>query len=152
MWVSDAKMGDVPSQFVLGNRYYICYELIDETTGKIANETSNINYKATETIRNSSGKVFEYTYNNSDYNWISSVCNQEDTYTGTVTISGDVNISCSVSFDVWTDIAPELGVWAWEGDESNKIKTISAGKTAYCSYLIRDKNTKKNLEHRSLTI
>ena len=49
MWVSDAKMGDVPSQFVLGNRYYICYELIDETTGKIANETSNINYKAITT-------------------------------------------------------------------------------------------------------
>lgn len=145
VWVSDTGMGDVPSKFTLGSRYYICYELIDETTGKKANETSNINYKATETIRNSSGKVFEYTYDKSDNNWISSVCNQEDTYTGTVTISGDVNISCSVSFDAWADVAPALGAWAWEGDESNKVKTISAGKTAYCSYLIRDNNTKKNL-------
>lgn len=145
VWVSDTKMGDVPSKFVRGNRYYICYELIDQTTGKKANETSNINYKATETIRNSSGKVFEYTYNNSDCNWISTVCNEEDTYSGTVTISGDVGISCSISFDVWADVAPTLKVWTWESDESNKVTTINAGRIVHCSYLIRDKNTQKNL-------
>lgn len=145
VWVSDTGMGDVPSKFILGNRYYICYELIDETTGKRANETSNINYKATETIRNSSGKVFEYSYDNSDNNWINCVCEQEDTFTGTVTISGDVNVSCSVSFEVWADFTPAVGAWAWEGEESNEVKSISAGKTAYCSYLIRDNITKKNL-------
>lgn len=145
VWVSNTGMGNVPSDFALGERYYICYELIDESTGKKANETSNIRYQATETVRNSKGKVFEHTYENSDYNWISVVCDSEDTYTGTVTISGDVSISCSVSFDVYAETVPEMKVWAWEDNDSNEIRTIDVGKTAYCSYLIRDQCTKKNL-------
>lgn len=145
VWVSDTGMGSVPSDFYKGNRYYICYELIDTTTGKKANETSNIRFKATETVRNSSGPVFEYTYENSDNNWISFVCNSEDTYTGTVTITGDVNISCSVSFEAWANTAPQIKAWAWEGDESNEVSTIGVGTTVYLSYLIRDKYTQKNL-------
>lgn len=145
VWVSDTKMGDVPSKYTLGNRYYICYELIDKTTGKKANETSNINYNATETIRNSGGVVFEHTYEKSDYNWISIVCNTEDTYTGTVTISGDLSISCTVSFDVYAETRPQIKAWVWEGDDSNEVSSVSVGKTAYCSYLIRDKYTEKNL-------
>lgn len=145
VWVSDTGMGDVPSNFILGRKYYLCYELIDLSTGQRANSTSNINYKATETIRNSSGKIFEHTYENSDYNWISNACNSEDTYTGTVTISGDVTVSSSVSFDVYADTAPQMKIWAWESDDSKEIDTIEVGKTAYCSYLIRDKYTGKNL-------
>lgn len=145
VWVSDSGMGSVPSDFYKGNRYYICYELIDTATGKKANETSNIRFKATETVRNSSGTVFEYTYENSDNNWISFVCNSEDTYTGTVTITGDVNISCSVSFEAWANTAPQIKAWAWEGDESNEVSTIGVGTTVYLSYLIRDKYTQKNL-------
>ena len=145
VWISDTEMGGVPEKFTLGKRYYLCYELIDESTGKKANETGGINYRATETIRNSNGTVFEHTYDNSDCNWISIVCNEEDTYTGTVTISGDVGISCSVSFEAWADFAPTFKVWAWEGDESNEISKINAGEKVYCSYWIRDKYTKKNL-------
>ncbi len=145
VWVSDAEMGGVPSNFIKGKRYYICYELIDESTGKRANETSNINYTATETVRNSSEKVCEYSYKNSDYNWIWIECGSEDTYTGTVTISGDVEVSCSVSFDVYADTSPQMKIWTWDGDDSKEISTMSVGKTAYCSYLVRDKYTGKNL-------
>ncbi|MGN0441313.1 MAG: dockerin type I domain-containing protein [Acutalibacteraceae bacterium] len=144
VWVSDTAMGSVPSDFYKGNRYYICYELIDATTGKKANETSNIRFKATETVRNSSGIVFEYTYEN-DNNWISFVCDAEDTYTGTVTISGDVDASCSVSFEAWAKTAAQIKTWAWEGDESNGVSTIGVGTTVYISYLIRDKYTQRNL-------
>ncbi len=145
VWVSDSAMGDVPTGFVKGKRYYICYELTDTSTGKKANEISSMNYNATETVRNSDGKVFQHTYEKSDYNWISVVCDSEDTYTGTVTISGDVNISCSISFEVYADTAPQVKVWAWETDDTQEISTIAVGKTAYCSYLIRDKYTTKNL-------
>lgn len=145
VWLSDSAMGDVPSEFILNNKYYLCFELIDETTGKRANETSNISYTATETIRNSSGKVFDYSYSNSDNNWISIVCDQEDTYTGTVTVTGDVNLSCSVSMNVWAKTGPQIKVWAWEDVDTNEIDSIDVGKTAYCSYLIRDKYTEKNL-------
>ncbi len=145
VWVSDTEMGNVPSNYVLGNKYYICYELIDETTGQPVSTSSNLRYKATETIRNSSGKVFEYTYTNSNRNWISTVCNTEDTYTGTVTITGDVNISCSVSFQVWAKTGPQIKIWAWKDNDANEIDSVNVGETAYCSYLIRDKYTKKNL-------
>lgn len=145
VWMSDTKMGDVPTKFVKGNRYYLCYELTNETTGQKVNETENMNYSATETIRNASGKVFEYTYEKSDNNWISFVCDSEDEYTGTVTINGDVGISCSVSFDAYADTSPQIKVWAWEDDDSKEIDSIDIGKKAYCSYLIRDKYTKENL-------
>ena len=145
VWVSETGMGDVPSGYICDKRYYICYELIDTATGKRANASGNINYKATETIRNSEGKIFEHTYQNSDNNWISAVCDSEDTYTGTVTISGDIGVSASVSFDVYANTAPQIKVWAWENDASREISTIDVGKTAYCSYLVRDKYSGKNL-------
>lgn len=145
VWFSDTGMGDAPSEFYTGNRYYLCYELIDETTGRRVNETSNISYSATEKIKNSSGTIFEHTYNNSDNNWISFVCDDEDTYSGTVTISGDIGLSCSVSFTAWTNTAPQIKTWAWEGDDANEIDCLSPGKTVGLSYLIRDKNTGKNL-------
>ncbi len=145
VWVSDSKMGNIPSNFKKGTMYYLCYELTDLSTGRRVNETASMNYKATETVRNSNGTVYEYTYNNSDNNWIGVTCDSEDTYTGTVTISGDVGVSCSVSFDVYADTAPQIKVWAWENDDSQEISSIGVGQTAYCSYLIRDKYTEKNL-------
>lgn len=145
VWVSDTKMGAVPSDFVKGKGYYLCYELIDESTGKKANETSSINYTATETIRNSSGKVFEHSYKNSDYNWIWIECSSEDTYTGVVTISGDIEISCGVSFNVFAKTSPQIKIWAWDNNDTIEIRSVDVGKTAYCSYLIRDKYTEKNL-------
>lgn len=138
-------MGDVPSSFYTGNRYYLCYELIDLTTGKPVNETSNINYKATETIKSSSGSIFEYTYDRSNRNWISFVCNAEDTYVGTVTVSGDVGVSSGVSFEAWVNTAPQIKVWAWEDNESEETKTLDISKTAHFSYMVRDKNTQKKL-------
>lgn len=145
VWVSDTEMGNVPGNFVLNNKYYICYELIDEITGQPVSPSTSMNYRVTETIRNSEGKVFEHTYTNSNRNWISTVCNSEDTYTGTVTVTGDVNISCSVSFEVWAKTGPQIKIWAWEDDDSNEIDSIEVGETAYCSYLIRDKYSNKNL-------
>ena len=70
VWVSDTGMGDVPSDFHTGTRYYICYELIDLSTGQRA---TNISISAKETVRNSKGVVFEHTYENSNNNWISFV-------------------------------------------------------------------------------
>ena len=145
VWVSDAKMGEVPSDFEVGNRYYICYELIDESTGKRASETSNISYNAKETVRNSKGTVFEYTYPNSDNNWISFVCEDEDTYTGTVTISGDVDITCSVSFNARTASIPQAKIWFWNNNEGKEVDSVTVGENVKVSYLIRDKISEKDL-------
>lgn len=145
VWVSDAKMGEVPSDFEVGNRYYICYELIDESTGKRASETSNISYNAKETVRNSKGTVFEYTYPNSDNNWISFVCEDEDTYTGTVTISGNVDITCSVSFNARTASIPQAKIWLWNNNEGKEIDSVTVGENVKVSYLIRDKISEKDL-------
>ena len=142
VWVSDTGMGSVPSNYHTGTRYYICYELIDLSTGQRA---TNISINAKETVRNSSGVVFEHTYENSNNNWISFVPDSEDTYTGTVTITGDTDLSCGVSFEAWADTKPSVKIWAWEGDQSNEISSLGVGQTAYISYLIRDNNTKSNL-------
>ena len=150
VWVSDTRMGEVPSEYETGNRYYICYELTDSDTGKRVNEIDSVNYTATETIRNSKGIVFEHSYQNSDYNWISIVCDTEDTYIGEVTISGDYDIACSVSFNVRTKTIPAIKIWAWEKNDSEIVSTIGVGKTVHCSYRIRDKITDKNLNDASI--
>ena len=141
VWVSDTKMGDIPSEYVKGRTYYICYELIDESTGKRANETGNINYDATESIKYPDGRVWEYTYNNSDNNWIRAECSSEGTYTGTVTISGDVGITCTVSFDIKADIWPQMDVWTWNDVYTKEITTAYVGEKVYCSCKLIDKYT-----------
>ena len=80
VWVSDTGMGDVPSNFHTGTRYYICYELIDLSTGQRAN---NISISAKETVRNSKGVVFEHTYENSNNNWISFVPDRSERHLDT---------------------------------------------------------------------
>ena len=141
VWVSDTKMGDIPSEYVKGRTYYICYELIDESTGKRANETGNINYDATESIKYPDGRVWEYTYNNSDNNWIGRECSSEGTYTGTVTISGDVGITCTVSFDIKADTWPQMDVWTWNDVYTKEITTAYVGEKVYCSCKLIDKYT-----------
>ena len=141
VWVSDTKMGDIPSEYVKGRTYYICYELIDESTGKRANETGNINYDATESIKYPDGRVWEYTYNNSDNNWIRAECSSEGTYTGTVTISGDVGITCTVSFDIKADTWPQMDVWTWNDVYTKEITTAYVGEKVYCSCKLIDKYT-----------
>lgn len=83
------------------------------------------------------------------FQWISFVCDSEDTYTGTVTVSGDVEVSSTVSFEAFADTAPQARVWMWDANESEEIYTTEVGKNVNVNVLIRDKNSKKNLNDSS---
>ena len=77
------------------------------------------------------------------FQWISFVCDSEDTYTGTVTVSGDVEVSSTVSFEAFAETTPQARVWMWDANESEEIYTTEVGKNVNVNVLIRDKNSKK---------
>ncbi|MCM1228028.1 MAG: glycoside hydrolase family protein [Clostridium sp.] len=100
VWVGDTETGHCPTEYVYGNRYYICYELTDLNTGKKINEISDLNYTVTETLKKPDGSVFEYSYDNSDGNWISTVAMLDGRYEGNVSVTGDFSVDCGVSFNI----------------------------------------------------
>lgn len=43
-------------------------------------------------------------------------------------------MSCTVSFDAYTETSPAIKIWAWDDDVDNNISDFSLGKTTYISY------------------
>lgn len=85
VWFSDSQMGTGQTNGKKGNTYYLCYELLDLDTNRRLNESSPGDYKTTETIYKPDGsRVFTYSYDKSDYNWIRSTFDGTGTYKGTV--------------------------------------------------------------------
>lgn len=112
VWFSDNKMGNGQTSGTKGNIYYLCYELLDLNTDKRLNENSPGEYKTTETIYEPNGsRVFSYTYDKSDYNWIRSALDGTGTYKGTVqavvdgkTVEGSAQISISEPVTIRQDL------------------------------------------------
>lgn len=122
VWVSDDKMGAVPSKYYTGNRYYLCYELIyNDTNEKIGNAK---NYTVTEQFTLPNGKTSTYTYNN-DNNWYSIVCTTEGNYKGAVTVSGDIVGTTNVNFDVKV-----------KDDEKPVIKNVRVSNVSSTGYTV----------------
>ena len=99
-WISDSKMGGIPEKLYTGQPFYLCYELIySDTKERIS---GNLNYSVKETIKRPDGSVaHEYSYDNSNNNWIGITPNKSGKYEGTVVASGDINITVNVSTNIY---------------------------------------------------
>lgn len=154
-WMSDTGMGDVPSLFRTGTSYYLCYELIDPASGKRFNEVSNANYTITETFYKPDGSVaFSYSYDNSDYNWISHVPQEAGAYRGKVEITGDYIGDTEVSFEV-KEHKVMLHSWFSDSKMGEQVTTSKKGTTYYLCYEIIDEETGEltsDLDGQSYTI
>ena len=104
VWVSDSAFGSVPEKFVARDRVYLCYELIDKNTGQKINSLVNKSYSAVLTLYKPDGSVLYSSQVDDDDNyWISSVPYEAGVYKGIVSVSGDVNVTCDVSFTLVYD-------------------------------------------------
>ena len=92
-WFSKTPMGDAVSYLEKGQSYYMCYGI--KCDGKYYfNKYANVDYSVTEAVYGpDSKKVYEYTYDKSDNNWIRFTATQTGTYKGTTTIKGCFNSS-----------------------------------------------------------
>lgn len=92
-WFSKTPMGDKVSNLEKGQSYYMCYGI--KCDGKYYfNKYANVDYSVTEAVYGPDGKkVYEYTYDKSDNNWIRFTATQTGTYKGTTTIKGYFNSS-----------------------------------------------------------
>ena len=143
VWFSNTGMGSGISEMTVGERYYLCYEIIDLSTGKRANADNNMSYQVKEVIKKSDGSNFQYTYSNSDNNWISFVPTKEGNCVGTVTVSGDLSVEASVNLKEYNKVRPGLKVSAYDSDSNSKITEFEAGKETYINYTLADIDTKE---------
>ena len=92
-WFSKTPMGDEVSYLEKGQSYYMCYGIICDNKYYF-NKYANVDYNVTEAVYGPDGKkVYEYTYDKSDNNWIRFTATQTGTYKGTTTIKGYFNAS-----------------------------------------------------------
>ncbi len=150
VWFSNTGMGSGISEMTVGERYYLCYEIIDLSTGKRANADNNMSYQVKEVIKKSDGSNFQYTYSNSDNNWISFVPTKEGNCVGTVTVSGDLSVEASVNLKAYNKVRPGLKVSAYDSDSNSKITEFEAGKETYINYTLADIDTKEYINDTSI--
>ncbi|MBE6574050.1 MAG: hypothetical protein E7652_06630 [Ruminococcaceae bacterium] len=103
-WVSSSEYGSSLTSGTVGNRYYLCYQIIDKVSGKPLNEVVSKSYKVKISYYYPDGSVFfENTVSNTDESWISSYFKTPGTYTYAVTITGDYSYSSKKTFVINDD-------------------------------------------------
>ena len=135
-WISDSKMGNVPEKFKIGKTYYLCYEVIDLSTGEQFNDV-NYNYSISETLYNPDGReIGTYRYENSNNNWISYSSNTPGVYKGVVTISGDINLKVEVSYEVKANKVEDIRIQDSNGNYRNNLLMKNIGDTVLLKAVI----------------
>lgn len=139
-WISDTAMGDIPGVFRTGHRYYLCYEVYDTETGQKLNTAhSGQQYTATEKIIRPDGSTqYEYSYSNSDNNWISNVMDTAGKYTGRVTLSGDLNASVDISWTVQDSLTVAARVWLSDSEYGDWLDEGVQGEKCWVCYELMD--------------
>lgn len=128
-WISDDKMGDVPENFKLGKTYYLCYEVLDSSTGKRFDD-ANYNYSINETLYNSDGSVIgNHKYENSNNNWIGYRAYTPGIYKGVVTISGDYDLKVEVSYELKSNKVEEIQIQDSNGNYRSNLVMKNIGDT-----------------------
>ena len=146
-WFSTTAMGDSINQCNSGDSLYLCYRLYDSNTGKNWNELENRSYSVKETVYNPDGSErFNYTYNNSDTNWIKVVPDGEGNYRGKIELTGDRtgHVECSVSVIKHKDLNIMLSSWFSTTAMGDKISSCNTGDNLYLCYRLYDKESGKN--------
>ena len=96
-WFSKTGMGEEAKDYTVRNRYYLCYELLDEY-GRNIDDTGSYDFSVEEKIYDEFGETHcEYTYDNGG-NWISFIPYRACRYYGKVTVSGYVGITVDLDF------------------------------------------------------
>ncbi len=137
-WVSDSKMGDVPQSYQSGKMYYLCYEVLDASTGKRLDD-SRVNYQMKETIYAPDGSVANTcTYSNSNNNWIGFQTRNGGEYRGVVEISGDYSGKCEVSYTIPDLTSPDIFFCTSGSKYGDELYSFKQGNFVFFYYKMYD--------------
>lgn len=151
VWTSLSDDGSVAGQTVyqVGDKIYLWYKMYDANTGDLYNTYEDKSYKVTLTfcdssgnpLYNSNGNKLEYTYENSDINWLRYTFTEPGTYTGVITISGDISWGKYTTFTVEALAAPGVTTDKSEyelGETVTITRGTSTGATMYAYGILKD--------------
>ena len=142
VWVSEEKMGQTSKGYKPKVTQYLCYELLDNDTGQILADNIGLSYNVNEKVTKKDGTlVYSYDYKNNN-NWIGVTGEGGSQYVGTVTVTGDINVSATVN---WSVIRPGIDIWISDTPMGNKVTEFTEGDTAYFCYRMVDNVSGKNL-------
>lgn len=126
-WISDAEMGNVPENYKLGKTYYLCYEVLDSSTGKRLDDGK---YSINETLYSQDGSVISTRkYENSNNNCMGYCAYTPGIYRGVVTISGDYDLKVEVSYEVKPNKVEEIQIQDSNGNYRSNLLMKNIGDT-----------------------
>lgn len=148
-WISDTKMGDEVTTLNTGQMYYLCYKIYDGNTGDYFSSYSDKKYTVTETVYDASGNIIHSNpYETSNDNWIGFTPTSGGSWTGEVSVTGDIYGVKTISFDVVERISM-FNLWISDsamGDEvsintkdDKRYFNCEVGKQYYACYKMYDK-------------
>lgn len=140
-WFSTDKMGTKSNYVLINTPVYLCYKLFDKNTGDLYSTYSSNGYTVKEAIYDPSGQLLgDYTYSDSDNNWISFTPSQNGIYTGKVTFTRGTNeTTITRTIPVTRDI--DSDAWMSSSAMGTETTRFSLGNTCYLNYKIYDPDT-----------
>ncbi len=125
-WISNEAMTESIGQVVSGNWAYLNYELVDANTGIGIDSIVNKSYTASMAIYGPDGALEHSNTDSTDESYIGIKRWKEGRYTGIVTISGDINDSVTLYYDMVYDatLVPSVNSVYLNLNETNQ-QTIS---------------------------
>ena len=99
-WLSDSATGDVTSEYKIGNNYYLCYQLLDEVSGKALDEVMGYDYNVELTASAPDGTVVMSQTNKEDSSSYALFIDKIGSYQFKAEISGEVILSKSFTVQV----------------------------------------------------
>ncbi len=143
-WLSDSPAGAEVTNCYAGSKYYLCYEIIDNSTGKLL-DSSITGYQSKLTIFQPDGEV-GHTADYTDFtdSWIGCRMNAVGTWKGVVTFTGEISGECNVSWDIKDASAIEnlsLHTWVSKTDMGEEAAVIKPAEGFYLCYELIDDST-----------
>lgn len=146
-WLANTRDGGEATDFRPGTDIYLRYELVDPASGKRYSEAGGTGrYSVKETIYDAAGRpVSQYTYNNSDNNFVGIRGIAAGSYTAVVEVSGDFKGSAQISFDIIEAESLTMDAWISETENGPEVQQMKAKHYYYLCYRLYDKSTGKPL-------
>ena len=148
LWLSDSKNGSAVESYMAGAVYYLCYELVDEQTGRRMDSISDSNYSVKLSVTAADGEKALSTKHTKDADCDSFFFKLAGEYTLTAEVKGDFKTSCTLTVTaeenprfihatqdsvlltlegtantaivpVWTSGTAEKNVLLWQRDNTN---------------------------------
>lgn len=144
-WISDAEMGNVPENYKLGKTYYLCYEVLDSSTGKRLDDGK---YSINETLYSQNGSVISTRkYENRNNNCMGYCAYTPGIYRGVVTISGDYDLKVEVSYEVKPNKVEEIQIQDSNGNYRSNLLMKNIGDTV----ILKAKIAPEDAEDKTVT-